>query len=64
MGKLSHTLFVAAVALISFAVDLITSNSSDPKSIVIGLVIIIVGVAVAMVWKSMFEEEIRERLKA
>jgi len=49
--------------LISLGVTVVKSNPTSLRSMAPGLVLIAVGIALAVIWKSYFKEEIAKELR-
>jgi len=56
--KLNKALLMAAITLISLGVTVIQGNPTDPKTVAMGLVILVVGLAIAVIYQKMFKEEV------
>jgi len=62
-NKLTHVILSAAIILISLGVTVVKSNPTSLRSMAPGLVLIAVGIALAVIWKSYFKEEITKELR-
>jgi len=62
-NKLTHVILSAAIILISLGVTVVKSNPTSLRSMAPGLVLIAVGIALAVIWKSYFKEEIAKELR-
>jgi len=62
-NKLTHVILSAAIILISLGVTVVKANPTSLRSMAPGLVLIAVGIALAVIWKSYFKEEIAKELR-
>jgi len=60
-SKLNNVILSAAIILISLGVTVIKSNPNSLKSIAPGLVLIIVGICLAIIWKEFFKKEVLKK---
>lgn len=56
--KLNSVLLMAAVALISLGVSVIRGDPTNPKTVVLGIVILVVGASLGLLYKKYFKEEV------
>jgi len=60
-SKLNNVILSAAIILISLGVTVIKSNPNSLESIAPGLVLIIVGICLAIIWKEFFKREVLKK---
>ena len=60
-SKLNNVILSAAIILISLGVTVIKSNPGSLESIAPGLVLIVVGICLAIIWKEFFKKEVLKK---
>jgi len=61
-NKLNNAILSAAIILISLGVTVVRADPGSPESLGPGLVLIVVGACLGIVWKEYFKQEIRKEM--